>query len=65
MEMKANLEFFCPHCGGGDLEMPEDIITIHEPDTDEFLGFGLDCPWCGEVLLTSEVIRREKILNAN
>lgn len=57
--LRVSLEPFCPACGGG-LEMQEDVRMVHDVDTDELLGFMLLCPWCGKMLMTSEVGWRER-----
>ena len=56
---RVSLEPFCPACGGGQ-EMQEDVRTAHDAETAALLGFAVLCPWCGKLLLTSDVCWRER-----
>ena len=56
---RVSLEPFCSACGGG-LELQADVRTAHDEDTDELLGFGVLCPWCGKALRTLDVAWRER-----
>lgn len=57
--LRVSLKPFCPTCDGG-LEMQEDTRMAHDAETAELLGFAFLCPWCGKLLLTSEVGWRER-----